>query len=60
MKRKYVVTSGKGINLVLHRGSHYKLSIAIEKAKKLKNKGKKNVAIKYIDSDGGMSHYRYV
>lgn len=56
---KYVVTSGRKINLVLHRGDFSTIVDATKKAKKLKRDGKTYVAIK---SKGklGLSHEKYV
>lgn len=57
--KKYVVTSGRRINLVLHRGDFSTIAEATKKAKELKKEGKTYVAIK---SKGrlGLRHEKYV
>lgn len=57
--KKYVVTSGRRINLILHKGDFSTIADATKKAKKLKKEGKTYVAIK---SKGklGLSHEKYV
>lgn len=57
--KKYVVTSGRRINLVLHRGDFSTIAKATKKAKKLKKEGKTYVAIK-SKTEYGLSHERYV
>jgi len=58
-KKKYVVTSGRGINLILHRGSFSTIQAATKKAKKLKEQNKTYIAIKKI-GETGMSHIKYI
>ena len=59
-KKKYVVTSGRRINLVLHRGNFFTIKSAIKKAKKFKNEGKKYVSIKSYKEGETLSHEKYV
>jgi len=57
--KEYVVTSGRGINLVLHRGTFSTLAAAIKEAKKLKKDGKTYVSIK-SKCKYGLRHEKYV
>ena len=59
MMKKYVVTSGRGINLVLHRGDFSTIAAATKRAKELKKEGKTYVAIK-SKCEYGLSHEKYV
>ena len=59
IKKKYVVTSGRGINLVLHRDNFSTIQEATKKAKKIKEQNKIYVAIKKI-GEYGMSHVKYI
>ena len=59
-KKIYVVTSNRGINLVLHKENFFTMSNAIKKAKTLKNKGKKYVAIKSFKKGELLSHEKYI
>ena len=47
MKKRYVITSGKGIKTILHRGDYFKKKNAQAAVKRLKKKGKNNVRIKW-------------
>jgi len=44
----YVVTSGTRMGFTLHRGNYYKMKNAMKKAKMLKAKGKKDIAIRRL------------
>mgnify|MGYP001558974726 FL=1 len=57
-KLKYVVTSGKHINIVLHKGNYLKIRTAIKKARMLQRKGKENVCIKSFRKGESLNHIK--
>ena len=59
-KKIYVVTSGRRINLVLHKGNFSTMINATNAAKLLKKQGKKYVAIKSYKEGEVLSHEKYI
>lgn len=59
-KRKYVITTGKGISTILKRGSHRTIKTAMQRAKKLVNQGNKDVMIQSFKKGGVLSFERKV
>lgn len=57
--KRYVITSGRRINLVIHRGDFSTMAEAVKRAKELKKEGKTYVAIK-SKCEYGLSHEKYV
>ena len=58
-KKTYVVTSGRRINLIMHKQFSTMIH-ATTKAKLLKKQGKKYVAIKSYKEGETLSHEKYV
>lgn len=60
LSKIYVITSGRGINLILHKWRFSNMKDAEKKAIKLKKQGKKYVSVKSYKEGESLSHEKYI